>query len=208
MRFTLSFRNVEALLAERGIDGSYESMRRWFLKFEPMFAAGFMRRRPRPDDCWHLDKMVVGVGGRHGYLWCVVESEGKVLDMLIQRRRGKCAALKLQRKLLKRQDFAPRTMVTDTRRSYGAALGDFCFGGPHEQGLRAINWAENSYQPIRRRERKMQRFKSPGSAQRVVFAHAAVHNTFNVQRHLVSRSTLLLHRADAMNTRNSVTALA
>ena len=65
MRFTLSFRNVEALLAERGIDGSYESMRRWFLKFEPMFAAGFMRRRPRPDDCWHLDKMVVRVGGRH-----------------------------------------------------------------------------------------------------------------------------------------------
>src|SRR5271155_62371 len=191
-RFTLSYRDVEELLAERGVDVSYESVRRWALKFEPKIAAGLIRRRPRPDDRWNLDEMVVRLAGRHLFLWRAVDSEGEVLDMLLQRRHDKSAALRLLRKLLKRQGFATRAIVTDKLRSYGAALRDLGFAGHHEQGLRANNRAENSHQPIRRRERRMQRFKSPKSAQRFLFVHAAIYNTFNFQRHLVSRSTLRL----------------
>jgi transposase-like protein len=150
--------------------------------------------------------MVVRIGGRHMYLWRAVDSEGEVLDMLVQRRRDKPAALKLLRKLLKRQGFAPRTIVTDKLRSYEAALRDLGFAGHHEQGLRSNNRAENSHQPIRRRELKMQRFKSPKSAQRFLFVHAAIYNTFYLQRHLISKSTLRQFRADATNVWNSVTA--
>jgi len=207
-RFTLSYRDVEELLAARGIDVSYESVRRWAMKFGPKIAAGLMRRRPRPDDRWHLDEMVVRIGGRHMFLWRAVDGEGEVLDMLVQRRRDKSAALRLLRKLLKRQGFAPRTIVTDRLRSYGAALRDLGFASHHEQGLRANNRAENSHQPIRRRERKMQRFKSSKSTQRFLFLHAAIYNTFNFQRHLVSRSTLRLFRSEAMNAWNNVTAAA
>jgi putative transposase len=152
--------------------------------------------------------MVVRIAGRHKFLWRAIDSEGEVLDMLVQRRRCKTAALRLLRKLLKRQGYAPRTIVTDRLRSYGAALRDIGFTGHHEQGLRANNRAENSHQPIRRRERKMQRLKSSKSAQRFLFVHAAVYNTFNFQRHLVSRSTLRLFRAQAMKAWNDVTASA
>lgn len=134
--------------------------------------------------------------------------EGEVLDMLVQRARDKSAALRPLRKLLKRQGFAPRTIMTDKLRSYGAALRELRFVGHHEQGLRANNRAENSHQPIRRRERKMQRFKSAKSAQHFLFVHSAVHNTFNLQRHLVSRSTLRQFRAEAIGVWNCVTASA
>ena len=207
-RFTLSYREVEELLAVRGIGVSYESVRRWVLKFGPQFATCLARRRPRPDDRWHLDEMVVRIGGRHMYLWRAVDSEGEVLDMLVQRRRDKFAALRLLRKLLKRQGFAPRTIVTDRLRSYAAALRDLGFAGHHEMGLRANNRAENSHLPIRQRERKMQRFKSAKSAQRFLFVHAAIYNTINLQRHLISRSTLRLFRAEAMSVWHCVTAAA
>jgi putative transposase len=207
-RFTLSYRDVEELLAERGIDVSYESVRRWAMKFGPKIAAGLMRQRPRPDDRWHLDEMVVRIGARHMFLWRVVDGEGEVLDMLVQRHRDKSAAYRLLRKLLKRQGFVPRTIVTDKLRSYGAALRALGFAGHHEQGSRANSRAENSHQPIRRRERKMQRFKSPKSAQRFLFVYAAIYGTFNFQRHLVSRSTLRLFRKEAMNAWNAVTAAA
>jgi transposase-like protein len=121
-------------------------------------------------------------------------------------RRAKAAAVKLMRKLLKKQGYAPEVLVTDKLRSYGAARAALGMTARHEQGLRANNRAENSHQPVRRRERKMQRFKSPGSAQRFLFAHAAVYNTFNVQRHLISRSTLRLFRAEAMTNWTEATA--
>ena len=206
LRFTLSYRDVEDLLAERGLDVSYESVRRWVLKFGPLFARELRRRRHRPTSRWHLDEMAVLIGGKQFWLWRAVDDEGEVLDLLVQRRRDKNAAVKLMRKLLKKQGFAPDVPVTDKLRSYGAAKAALGLSARHEQGLRKNNRAENSHQPVRRRERKIQRFKSPGSAQRFLSNHAAVHNTFNVQRHLTSRATLRVLRGEALQTWRAATA--
>ncbi len=206
LRFTLSFRDVEDLLAERGLDVSYETIRRWVLKFGPVFARELRRRRSRPSSTWHLDEMVIRIDGERFWLWRAVDHEGEVLDMLVQRRRDTKAALRLMRKLLRKQEFAPEVLVTDKLGSYGCARRKLGLRCRHEQGLRANNRAENSHQPVRRLERKMQRFKSPGSAQRFLSVHAAVHNTFNVQRHLISRPTLRLFRADAMECWKAATA--
>jgi putative transposase len=197
LRFTLSYRDVEDLLAERGLDVSYETVRRWVLKFGPTVACRLRQRRPRPSDRWHLDEMVVRIAGRRMYLWRAVDHEGEILDMLVQRRRDKRAALRLMRKLLRKQGFAPKLLVTDKLASYGSAFRQLRLACPHDQGLRKNNRVENSHQAVRRRERKMQRFKSAGSAQRFLSIHAAVHNTFNLQRHLISRSTLRTFRAEA-----------
>ena len=197
LRFTLSYRDVEELLAERGLEVSYETVRRWVLKFGPGFARRLRCSRPRPSNRWHLDEMVARIAGKRMYLWRAVDHEGEVLDMLVQRRRDKRAALRLMRKLLRKQGFAPKSLTTDKLGSYGSAFRHLRLTCPHEQGLRANNRAENSHQVVRRRERKMQRFKSAGSAQRLLNIHAAVHNTFNLQRHLISRSTLRIFRAEA-----------
>jgi transposase-like protein len=206
LRFTLSYRDVEDLLAERGLDVSYESVRRWVLKFGPLFARELRRRRHRPTSQWHLDEMAVLIGGKRFWLWRAVDDEGEVLDLLVQRRRDKNAAVKLMRRLLKKQGFAPHVLVRDKLRSYGAAKAALGLSARHEQELRKNNRAENSHQPVRRRERKMQRFKSPGSAQRFLSTHAAVHNTFNVQRHLTSRATLRVLRGEALQTWRAATA--
>src|ERR1700730_16649900 len=207
LRFTLSYRDVEDLLAERGLDISYETVRSWVLKFGPVIARRLQRRRPRPSDRWHLDEMVVRIAGKRMYLWRAVDHEGEVLDMLVQSRRDSRAPLRLMRKLLRKQGFV-KLLVTDKLRSYGAAFRQLQLTCPHEQGLRKNNRAENSHQPVRRRERKMQRFKSARSAQRFLSMHAAVHNTFNLQRHLVSRSTLRIFRGEAASEwRNAVAAV-
>src|ERR1700694_2184472 len=180
LRFTLSYRDVEDLLAERGLDISCETVRSWVLKFGPVIAQRLRRRRPRPTNRWHLDEMVVRIAGKRMYLWRAVDHEGEVLDMLVQRRRDSRAALRLMRKLLRKQGFMPKLLVTDKLRSYGSAFRQLQLTCPHEQGLRKNNRAENSHQPVRRRERKMRRFKSARSAQRFLSMHAAVHNTFNL----------------------------
>jgi transposase-like protein len=177
VRFTLSYRDVEDLLAERGLDVSYETVRLWVLKFGPLFARELRRRRSRPTARWHLDEMALMIAGTQFWLWRAVDEEGEVLDLLVQRRRGKAAAVKLMRNLLKKQGFAPDVLVTDKVRSYGAAKSEIGLSARHHQGLRANNRAENSLQPTRRRERKMQRLKSPGSAQRFLSIHATVQNT-------------------------------
>jgi transposase-like protein len=206
LRFTLSFRDVEDLLAERGLDVSYETVRRWVLKFGPLFAQELRRRRHRPTSQWHIDEMAVLIGGHQFWLWRAVDDEGEVLDLLVQRRRDKAAAAKLMRKLLKKQGFAPKVLVTVKLRSYAAAKAEIGLSARHEEGLRKNNRAENSHLPVRRREYKMQRFKSPGSAQRFLSTHAAVHNTFTVQRHLTSRNTLRLLRGEAFQTWRVATA--
>src|SRR5260370_6090243 len=197
LRFTLSYRDVEDRLAERGLEVSYETVRRWVLKFGPGIARKLRRCRRRPSDRWHLDEMVVRIAGKRMYLWRAVDHEGEVLDMLVQRRRDKRAALRLMRKLLKKQGFTPKLLTTDKLGSYGAAFRYLHLTCPHQQELRKNNRAENSHQAVRRRERKMQRFKSARSAQRFLSVHAAVHNTFNLQRHLFSRAPLRTLRAEA-----------
>ena len=167
------------------------------MKFGPIIARELRQQRARPSDRWHLDEMVVRIAGRRMYLWRAVDHEGEILDMLVQRRRDKRAALRLMRKLLKKQGFVPELLVTDKLRSHAAAFRRLRLTCRHEQGLRTNNCAENSHQAVRRRERKLQRFKSARSAQRFLSMHAAVHNTFNLQRHLVSRSTLRIFRAEA-----------
>lgn len=208
-RFTLSFRDVEELLAQRGIDVSYETIRCWTLKFGPLFAANLRRRRSPPSGRWHLDEMVVRIRGRRLFLWRAVDDEGEVLDMLVQRRRNKHAALKLLRKLLKRQGVHPDTLTTDKLASYRAAARDLGLADRHRPGgMRANNRAENSHLPIRRRERKMQRFKSQGQAQRFLATDAAVYNCFNTQPHLIRRPTLRQFRAEAHRTWAAATAAA
>ena len=134
------------------------------------------------------------------YMWRAVDSEGKVLDILLQPRRDKAAAWKFLRALLRRQGFVPTAIVTDKLKSYRAAIREIGFSGVHEQGLRMNNRAENSHQPLRRRERKMQGFKSVKSAQRFASVHAAAYNAFNLQRHLSRRSTHRVLRAGALST--------
>jgi transposase-like protein len=150
--------------------------------------------------------MAVLIGGRQFWLWRAVDDEGEVLDLLVQRRRDARAAARLMRKLLKKHGFVPDILVTDKLRSYGAAKTQLRLSVRHEQGLRKNNRAENSHLPVRRRERKMQRFKSPGSAQRFLAVHAAVQNTFSVQRHLVSRNTLRVLRGEAFQNWRAATA--
>ena len=153
LRFTLSYRDVEELLAERGLDISYETIRCWVVKFGPLIARRLRRCRPRPSNRWHLDEMVVRIAGERMYLWRAVDHEGEVLDMLVQRRRDTRAALRLMRKLLKKQGFVPKLLVTDKLRSYASAFRRLRLTCPHEQGFRKNNRAENSHQAVRRRER-------------------------------------------------------
>src|SRR5262249_31911514 len=208
LRFTLSFRDVEDLLAERGITVSYETVRRWVNHFGPIIAADLRKRRPKPHMTWHLDEVYLKRDGRMVYLWRAVDAEGEVLDVLVQTSRNKRAALKLMRKLLKKYVFVPDKLITDDLRSYAAAASDLGIARRHERGRWRNNRAENSHQPTRRRERKMQGFKSPGSAQRFLSTRAAAYNTFNVQRHLISALTHRAFRAAAMNIWREAVAVA
>lgn len=177
------------------------------VKFGGPYARELRRSRGKPSPRWHLDEVVVRIGGEHFFLWRAVDDEGEVLEILVQRRRDKRAAIRLMRKLEENRPSS-QVLVTDKLRSYGVAFRDIDLTARHEQRLRKNNRAENSHQPVRRRERKMQRFKSDASAQRFLSAHAAVHNHFNAQRHLISRRTLRVYRAQAMATWQSVTAAA
>ena len=207
-RFTLSYRDVEDLLAERGLDISYESVRRWFLKFGVPIAQNLRSSRPTPNDIWHLDEMVIVIRGKHHFLWRAVDSEGEVLDFLVQPRRNAKAALKLMRKLLKKQGFAPTQIVTDKLKSYHKAFRILGLATEHIDNKRANNRAENSHLPVRRRERKMQKFKSPGSAQRFLNIHSATYNNFYVQRHLLNRIHFKQSRDEAFDIWTTATAAA
>ena len=208
-RFTLSFRDVEEMLAQRGIETCYETIRCWTIKFGPQIARNLRKRRPSASPRWHLDEMVCNVGGRRMYLWRAVDDEGEVLDMIMQPRRDAAAAMKLLKRLLWRQRVKPEWVVTDGLGSYAAALQELDLIDRHRPGrLRENNRVENSHLPIRRRERKMQGFKSQRSAQRFLSTHAAVYNAFNTEPHLISRPTLRRFRGEARDVWAAATMAA
>ena len=207
-RFTLSYRDIEDLLAERGLDISYESIRRWFLKFGQPIVRNLRRRRPTPSDTWHLDEMVIVIRGKRHWLWRAVDNEGEVLDFLVQPKRNARAAMRLLRKLLKRQGWAPTRIVTDKLRSYHVAFRSIGLTAEHIDNKRSNNRAENSHQPVRRRERKMQRFKSAASAQSFLNIHSAVTNTFYLQRHLLNRTRFKSLRTEALGVWESASMAA
>jgi transposase-like protein len=207
-RFRLSYRDIEEMLAERGLDVSYETIRRWFLKFGTSIAANLRTVRPTPSDHWHLDEMVIAIRGERYWLWRAIDNEGEVLDFLVQRRRDTRAAVKLLKKLLRRQGFTPTRIVTDKLRSYRSALRRVGLAAIHDQSLHANNRAETSHQPVRRRERQQQRFKSPGSAQRFLSIQSATYNTFYHQRHLVRRPMFKKLRAGSFAAWSTAAAAA
>ena len=177
------------------------------IKFGPLIVANLRRRRTPPTGRWHLDATVVRIGRRRMYLWRVVDDEGEVLDVLVQKRRNKHAALKLLRKLLRNQGIHPETITADKLASYRAAVRDLGLSSRHRPGgMRENNRAENSHLVIRRRERKQQKFKSQGSAQRFLATHSAIYNVFNIQPQLVRRPTLRQFRAEAHRTWAAATA--
>jgi len=193
-------------MAQRGIEVSYETIRRWVYKFGPQYAAHIRKSRRVVSKHWHLDEVFVSMGKRRYYLWRAVDDEGEVLDVLVQKRRNKKAALRIIRRLLKNLDTHPKTIVTDRLGSYGSALKELGMKKLHVMGGRSNNRAENSHLPIRKQERKMQRFKSKKSAQIFLSIHGTIYNLFNVQQHLVSRPMMKELRIDAFKNWEIVTA--
>jgi putative transposase len=185
-RFCLSYRDVEELLLVRGVIVSYEAIRQWCRKFGQHYANQLRRRRPKPGDKWHLDEVFLTINGERHYLWRAVDQAGNVLDILVQSQRDKAAAKKFFRKLLKGLTYVPRVIITDKLKSYGAAKRDILPGVEHRQHRYLNNRAENSHQPMRRRERRMQGFKSPGHAQRFLSAYGPIAQHFRPRRHLLS----------------------
>lgn len=182
-RFPLSLRDVEDLLAERGINVSFQTVSEWATKFGLKFAHKLRRRvRGHFSDRWQLDEMVVAIKGRKFWLWRAVDANGYVIDALLQSRRDKAAALRLMRKLLKDQGTAPRVMVTDKLRSYSAAKSKLMPGVEHRSHKGLNNRAENSHLAVRRRERRMMRFKSARQCQRFVSVHGQIANLFLLHR--------------------------
>jgi putative transposase len=195
--FSLSFRDVELLLAERGVVVSYESIRRWCRKFGRAFAARLRRRRPRPGDTWHLDEVFIRIGGKLHYLWRAVDQHGVVLDIMVQDRRNAAAARRFLGRLLPGLRYRPLCLVADGLRSYGVARREILPEVWHPTSRYLNNRAENSHRPTRRRERQMQRFKSSGQAQRFLSAHAFIYGHFHPRRHLMSAGQHRRNRAKA-----------
>jgi len=196
-RFNLSFRDIEELLIERHIDVSYETVRRWVDKFGSTYAKRIKSRSVSPTPVWHLDEVYTKIDGKMVYLWRAVDDEGTVLDVVVQKRRNTKAALRLLQKLLKNQGIKPTRIVTDRLGSYRAALKLLGLKHLQDVGGRKTNRAECSHVPIRRRERKSQKFRSVSNAQKLLSAHAQIYNLFNHRRHLISRSTLRKFRHQA-----------
>ncbi|MGI4795464.1 MAG: IS6 family transposase [Janthinobacterium lividum] len=189
---SLSLHDVELILAARGVVVSYESIREWGLRFGRLFANTLKRRRPTPGDKWHLDEVFIRIRGKQHYFWRAIDQDGRVLDILVQSRRNTKAALRFFRKLLGSLQYVPPVIVTDKLKSYAAATRRILPGVEHRQSRYLNNRIEVSHQPTRRRERQMQRFKSPRHAQRFLSTHSRIHNHFQFRRH---RLTACAYRA-------------
>ena len=204
-RFSLSFRDVEDLLAQRGVTVTYETIRQWTGTFGRAYARRLRHRRGQLGDTWHLDELFVTINGRLQYLWRAVDEDGDVLDILVQSRRNRRAAERFFRKLLKKQGCLPRRLVTDKLRSYPAAHRAVMPSVVHHTEQYANNRAEVSHQPTRQRERQMRRFKSAAQLQRFASVHGVVHNLFRVGRHLLRSAHHRLLRSRAFVEWEAVT---
>ena len=207
-RFNLSLRDIEELMVERGVDVSYETIRRWIEKFGSIYAKRIKSRSESPSPVWHLDEVYTKIGGKMVYLWRAVDDEGTVLDVVVQRRRNTKAATRLLRKLLRNQGIKPTRIITDRLASYGAALKLFGLKPLQDVGGRKNNRAECSHVLIRRRKRKSQRFRSVRNGQKLLSVHGQIYNLFNHRRHLISRNTLRKFKQKAQAEWNLVTASA
>src|ERR1700761_6666778 len=201
-KFALSLRNVEYLLAERGIEVSYETVRFWWNRFGPMFAAEIRRKRVERMRAfthwrWHLDEMYVKIGGEMHYLWRAVDHEGEVLESFATKEWDKAAALKFMKKLMRRHGSA-KVITTDGLRSYRAAMKELGNAEKQEVGRWANNRCENSHLSFRRRERAMLRFRKMKSLQKFASVHANIHNHFSLERHLIDRQTFKERRSTAL----------
>ena len=202
VRYPLSLRNVEDLLFERGIDICHETVRLWWNRFGPMFAADIKRQRVSrmkgyTNWRWHVDEVFVKINGETHYLWRAVDHEGEILESYVTKKRDKSAALRLFKKALKRHG-SPVEVVTDGLRSYPAAMTDLGIEGRREMGRWLNNRVENSHLPLRRKERVMLRFRQMKTLQKFASVHANVYNHFNSDRHLVSRKTYKANRSAAL----------
>jgi putative transposase len=197
-QFPLSLRLVEEMLLERGILVSYETVQRWALKFGSIYARRLKRKAPSRHDIWHLDEVVITIAGKRHWLWRAIDQNGYVLDEIVQSRRDTKAAKRVLRRLLKKQGGAPRRMITDKLGSYAAARRQVMPSVEHRSDKRLNNRAENSHLPLRRRERIMQGFRSPGGLQRFTTAFSAVRNLFVPPRSRRSALGIHLYRINAM----------
>jgi putative transposase len=207
-RFPLSLRLVEEMLLERGILVSYETVRRWALKFGPAYARRLRRKTPSRRDIWHLDEVAVTISGQKHWLWRAVDQDGYVLDEVVQTRRDTKAAKCLLKRLLRKQGCTPRRMISDKLGSYAAARQQIMPEVEHRSHKGLNNRAENSHLPFRRRERAMQGFRSPRYLQRFISVFSAVRNLFVPPRSHRSAPATHLHRLNAMAEWKSVANIA
>ncbi|GMR14303.1 MAG: IS6 family transposase [Gemmatimonadota bacterium] len=205
-RFCLGLRDVEELLAKRGVLVTYETIRQWCGKFGPEYARNLKRRQGRLGDIWHLDEVFVKIRGERHYLWRAVDQDGDVIDILVQRYRNARAAKRFFRKLLKGQGSPPWQLVTDKLKSYGAAHRSVMPSVNHTTVRYENNRAEVSHQPTRQRERQMRRFKSVGQAQRFLPVHGVILNFFRFSRHRMGSENSRWLRARAFKNWSAATA--
>jgi putative transposase len=207
-RFPLSLRLAEELLLERGIVVSYETIRCWARKFGPEYARRLKRKLPSRTDMWHLDEVVISIAGKKHWLWRAVDQDGYVLDEIVQSRRNTKAAKRLLTRLLQKQGMPPKRIITDKLRSYGAAKRQVMPHVEHRSHKGLNNRAENSHVPLRKRERMMQQFRSPGGLQLFVTIFSAIRNLFVPSRSHRSALQTHMHRLQAMAEWKAVTMKA
>ncbi len=202
VRFPLSLRQVEDLLHERGIDICHETVRSWWNRFGPLFAAEIRKKRSAQIRAgmqwrWHLGEVFIRINGQTRYLWRAVDHEGEVLEVFVTERRDRKAALNFLKRTMKRYG-RPRPIVTDQLRSYCSAMKIIGNAERQETGRWLNNRVENSYQPFRRREQAMAKFRSAKSLQKFASVHSSVRNHFNQERHLYNRKNFKLNRSNAL----------
>ena len=204
-RFNLSHRDIEDLLAERGINVTYEAFRLWCNRFRPKYATRLKRKYRGYGDTFFIDEVFLRIGGKQYYLWRAVDQDGEVVDVYLQKRRDGAAARRFLKRLLKKHRDEPRKIVTDKLKSYGVAHRELIPDTIHDTSQYANNRAELSHQPTRIRERGIRRFKSIVQAQRFLGVHSAVYNLFNLGRHLISANHYRLFRMRAFSSWKTAT---